>query len=375
MSKPTKLKKMKLNSVDFVRRGANPAADIALYKSYDGVPDEEDDEKQSFFKSLTDSIAGAIKKAFTEEDDSVEYMDVAKAEHDLTTFTDVLGESFSSIMKDDSLSQEERIEMVQKSTFEFIDTLGDYLSSFDTLEKSFDNPKDSQTAKVTNQLSNIRKGEDAEMKIYEDVDKSLLSPEEAATLDALVAKACKTEKACGSGTVETEKACGKQTCKKEDMPAGKVNPEKAMEQEEDNSGLPPEVKKALEEVETLKKSYEMRELESIAKKYEVLGKKASEEAQTLYDLKKSGESNYNAYIAALDAQVDLVEKSGLFTEIGKSGNFNYSSVAKSEPETKVEAIAKGYMEKDPNMSYADAVAKAWENNPDLMSAYENEAGF
>ena len=24
-------------------------------------------------------------------------------------------------------------------------------------------------------------------------------------------------------------------------------------------------------------------------------------------------------------------------------------------------IAKGYMEKDPSMSYADAVAKAWEN--------------
>ena len=374
MSKPTKLKKMKLNSVDFVRRGANPAADIALYKSYDGKPDEEDEENQSFFKSLTDSIAGAIKKAFSDEDTSVEYMDVAKAEHDLTTFTDVLGESFSSIMKDDSLSQEERIEMVQKSTFEFIDTLDGYISSFDTLEKSFGLSNDSQTA-VTNNLSNLRKGEDAEMKIYEDVDKSLLSPEEAATLDALVAKACKTEKACGSGTVETEKACGKQTCKKEDMPAGKVDPAKAMEQEEDNSGLPPEVKKALEEVESLKKSYEMRELESIAKKYEALGKKASEEAQTLYDLKKSGEGNYNAYIAALDAQVDLVEKSGMFTEIGKSGNFNYSSVAKSEPETKVEAIAKGYMEKDPNMSYADAVAKAWENNPELMSAYENEAGF
>lgn len=363
MSKPTKLKKMKLNSVDFVRRGANPAADIALYKSYDGKPDEEDEENQSFFKSLTDSIAGAIKKAFSDEDDSVEYMDVAKAEHDLTTFTDVLGESFSSIMKDDSLSQEQRIEMVQKSTSEFIDTLDGYISSFDTLEKSFELSNDSQTA-VTNNLSNLRKGEDAEMKIYEDVDKSLLSPEEAATLDALVAKACKTEK-----------ACGKETCQKEDMPAGKVDPAKAMEQEEDNSGLPPEVKKALEEVESLKKSYEMRELESIAKKYEVLGKKASEETQTLYDLKKSGEGNYNAYIAALDAQVDLVEKSGMFTEIGKSGNFNYSSVAKSEPETKVEAIAKGYMEKDPNMSYADAVAKAWENNPELMSAYENEAGF
>lgn len=341
---------MKLNSVDFVRRGANPAADIALYKSFDGKPDE-DDERQSFFKSLTDSIAGAIKKAFTDEDDTAEYMDVAKAEQDLTTFTDVLGESFSSIMKDDTLNQEERIGMICKSMSEFNETLEGYLSSFDMLEKS-DN--------VTNNY--LGKGDVEEMANFnfENVDKSLLTPDEAATLDALIAKACKTEKACGNGE-----------CKKEDIPAGKVNPEAAQEMEDENDNLPPQVKKALEEVAELRKSLEMRDLESVAKKYEVLGKKASEEAAILYDLKKSGESNYNAYIAAMDAQVDLVEKSGLFSEIGKSGNYNYSSVAKSEPETQIETIAKGYMEKDPNLNYVDAVAKAWENNPQLMADYDN----
>ena len=349
MKQPTKLKKMKLNSVDFVRRGANPAADIALYKSYDGKPDE-DDESQSFFKSLTDSIAGAIKKAFTDDDDTTEYMDVAKAEQDLTTFTDVLGESFSSIMKDDTLNQEERIGMICKSMSEFNETLEGYLSSFDMLEKS-DN--------VTKNI--LGKGDVEEMANFnfENVDKSLLTPDEAATLDALIAKACKTEK-----------ASGKEDCMKEDIRAGKVNPEKAQEEEMDDN-LPPQVKKALEEVTNIKKSLEIKELESVAKKYEVLGKKADEEAQILYDLKKSGDGNYNAYIAAMDAQVDLVEKSGLFSEIGKSGNYNYSSVAKSEPETQIETIAKGYMEKDPNMNYVDAVAKAWENNPQLMADYDN----
>lgn len=356
-NRPTKLKKMKLNSVDFVRRGANPAADIALYKSADYVPDvpEDDEGKQSFFKTLSDSITGAIKKAFGADDDSAEYMDVAKAEQDLATFTNVLGESFSSIMKDDSLTDEERMDMIAKSTGEFVDTLDGYLSSFDTLEKSTGyEPEDSQTATVTQKSSNSRKG-DATMANYENVDKSLLTPEEASTLDALIAKACKTEKADDP----------------EDNTKGKVNPAKAQEQEQDNADLPPEVKKALEEVEELKKSYEMKELESIAKKYEEpLGKKADEVAKTLYDLKKSGESNYNAYIAALDAQVDLVEKSGLFAEIGKSGNYNYGSVAKSEPEKQIETIAKSYMEKDPSMNYTDAVAKAWENNPQLMDAYE-----
>ena len=321
MGVPTILKKLKLNSVDFVRRGANPVADIALYKSADHTPEED-------------------------------AIDVAKAEQDLTMFTEILGDSFSSIMKDDSLNDEEKLGMIAKSLNEFTDTVGEYLSPLGILEKS--DKGDSQTAEVTKK-SSTRKGVETMATNYMNVDKSLLSPEEQNTLDALIAKACKT--------TEVEK----------ELP--KVDPAKAQEEEQDNADLPPAVKKALEEMQTLQKSIEMKEFEAVAKKYEILGKKADEEAKVLYDLKKSGESNYNAYVAAMDAQVALVEKSGMFAEIGKSGGYSYSSVAKSEPEAKVETIAKSYMESDPNLTYADAVAKAWENNPELMAAYEESAGF
>lgn len=37
----TKLRKMRLTSVDLVPRGANQEADICLYKSLDGPPAEE----------------------------------------------------------------------------------------------------------------------------------------------------------------------------------------------------------------------------------------------------------------------------------------------------------------------------------------------
>lgn len=37
----TKLKKMKLTSVDLVRAGANQEADICLFKSLDGAPADE----------------------------------------------------------------------------------------------------------------------------------------------------------------------------------------------------------------------------------------------------------------------------------------------------------------------------------------------
>ena len=278
MKLPTILKKMKLNSVDFVRRGANPAADIALYKSAD-MP----------------------------QDDFVAEIDVAKAEQDLTMFTDLLGESFSSIMKDDSLDDEERLYMINKSLGEFFDTIGDYLSPLDTLEKSDGElPEDYlQTAEVTKKSSTNSKG-DLNMTKFVNVDKSRLDANEQAALDALIAKA--------NGTTE------------EDQAMGKVNPAKAKEQMEEEN-LPPAVKKALDDamaqVESLKKSAELKEFEEVAKKYECLGKKASEEAVVLYDMKKSGDEIYKMYVAALDAQVDIVEKSGLFAEIGKSGNYNY----------------------------------------------------
>ena len=37
----TKLQKMQLTSVDLVRAGANQEADICLFKSLDGAPEEE----------------------------------------------------------------------------------------------------------------------------------------------------------------------------------------------------------------------------------------------------------------------------------------------------------------------------------------------
>lgn len=49
---------------------------------------------------------------------------------------------------------------------------------------------------------------------------------------------------------------------------------------------------------------------------------------------------YKSYVDSLDAQLDIVEKSGMFSEIGKSFTGGYSSLAKSEPESKIEAIAK-----------------------------------
>ncbi len=134
--------------------------------------------------------------------------------------------------------------------------------------------------------------------------------------------------------------------------------------------MAPELKAALDELATLKKSYEMDKMIEVAKKYAPLGKKEEELAQTLLDMKKSNEANYNAYIAILDESLGYVEKSGLFSEVGKSARG--SSVAGGSAVDKAEAKAREIQKSNPGMSHDEAIAKAWMENPDLVAEYDKE---
>ena len=150
------------------------------------------------------------------------------------------------------------------------------------------------------------------------------------------------------------------TTEVEDMDTKKSAPE-----------MDPALQAALDELADLKKSFQMNEMLEVAKKYApALGKDEKQLAQTLYDMKKSNEANYNAYIDILAESAALVEKSGTFAEIGKSGHGgSYSSL--SGAEAKADAKAKDIMKADPNISYTEAIAKAWED-PELMAECDAE---
>ena len=189
------------------------------------------------------------------------------------------------------------------------------------------------------------------MKIY----KSNFSAEELEQWEALVAK----------GKVAPEEA---QEEMEDEVPA--VPPKKpAQKAEVENmeKSASPEIKAALQELADLKKSIEMKDMTEIAKKYAPLGKKESELAQTLYDMKKSNPANYDAYVAILDESLAMVEKSGLFTEIGKSAGCNGTGTVQA----KVEAKAHEIMKSDSTMDYNTAIAKAWED-PALLAEYDSE---
>ena len=187
------------------------------------------------------------------------------------------------------------------------------------------------------------------------IDKSVFSAEELAQYEALIAKA-KVDPEAAEEEMEEEKPT---------FPPKKT--EKA-EVEDMEKSASPEITAALERMENLAKSIEMKEMTEIAKKYAPLGEKEEELAQTLYDMKKSNEANFNAYIGILDKSLAMVEKSGVFAEIGKST----SGSATGSTVDKVEAAANDIMKSDASMSREQAIAKAWTDHPEWIKEYEAE---
>lgn len=202
------------------------------------------------------------------------------------------------------------------------------------------------------------------------IDKSKMTPEEQATLAEFEKKYGIAEPGSGEGEPAPDdgvtKSAGTPDAAQQTTPAP------------DSSALHPEVAKALTdfqaftkqqaaEIEALKKGLEIERLTAAAQKYEVLGKKAPELAEKLYELKKAGGTVYDDYVALLDESVSALAKSGLFNEIGSSRQG--SAGTEQTLGIKAAELAKSAQG---GMTSTDAIIKAWEENPELAAQYEAE---
>lgn len=115
----TKLKNMKLTSVDLVRAGANQEADICLFKSADPpeAPESPTDEEKNIFKRFIDWIRKNPTEAATEPPSPIEKADEAP---DLEyIYKSALAESLHSIMQDESLTKAEKKDMAEDSILQY----------------------------------------------------------------------------------------------------------------------------------------------------------------------------------------------------------------------------------------------------------------
>lgn len=304
-----KLKNMKLTSVDFVPKGANQHADIELFKSAPASP-----AREGFFKSLVDWLTKGAPGTF-EQTLSTEDM-----RGKLWQYSHALDDSFESILESD-MSADEKKQMLRESLEQFRLAVDGMIKAVNKENPAAEPTEEPEVDKVRCNKMNI--------------DKSKLTPEEQATFDALLAKSC-----------------------------GDSQPQD--EQDDIYKGLHPVVKAELEHLRKAVNAQEDRELEAVAKKYEVIGKKPEELIPVLKSLK--GTSAYDEMISVMDAAVDAVEKSALFTEIGKTGHGTGDAMKQADEK------ANEIMKADPNLSHAQALDRVFQQNPELAAQVEKE-GF
>lgn len=403
----TKLKNLRIRKVDFVDEGANPDAHIRMLKRKEkSVSGNEGRSSGNIFKKLfafigkaagmapeeidnaIDEIQKGDSASFSEKIDEVKNYKIADEIWDVCY---ALQSSLCSILNDGDMDSASAETAMQESLDEFYEAVKASIKDWSSgktasiVEKSEEvseadleimkaavkrlNKSIEKAAKIPNEAAK-QKGDKEEMKI----DKSKLTDAEKAFLDSIEKRYGIEEgdsHTDGGGSVEPSAAEPKVTKSVAAPSTATAQTEQTEGAEDIYKGLHPAVAAEMEELKKFKDAAENRELTEIAKKYAIIGKKEEELVPLFKSLKAAGGTAYDDMIAVLDQAVDIVEKSGAFSEIGKSGH----GADESSAEAKINGIAKSYMEKDSGLSYSAAIAKAWEDNPELLAEYDEQAGF
>lgn len=409
----TKLKDLKITKVDFVDAGANPKANIMLYKNRDGKPgvqqerqaEPEEPKQEGMLKRFITAIGKAVGLGPEEIDATVD--EIAKGS-EAETFGEKMYEvkrrritdeiwdlcyalqtSLCSIICDDEVKDNAQ-ELMNTSLEQFNGTVSEAIAQWvsgkttNVVQKSEPATEEailfmqyskeriddmiaksvSGKGEVTkNAIEGIVEGEENM------IDKSLLTPAERAFFDD-IEKRCSVQptakadtKGKGNSEEEEEEEPGEK--KGDKKPAVKKS---ATGQDDIYAGLHPLVAAELQRLQKRADEADEKELSDVAKKYEIIGKKSEELVPVLKSLKAAGGDAYDSMIAVLDASVEAVNKSSMFSEIGKSGGYGGT-----EPDawTKLEKKADEIQQATPNIARTEAIDKACQQNPQLVHEYEN----
>ncbi len=423
----TKLKNLKIRKVDFVDEGANPDAHIGMIKRKDGkeqTTGEDRSKNTGFWKRLLGFIGNAAGMNQEEIDSAVDA--IQKGDSDSVSFGEKYSEvknrkiadeiwdicwalqsSLCSILNDEDLDSTSAQTAMQESLDEFHAVVQESITQWssgktasivkkleevseaelaimksvaerlnEAIEKAAKDAESKEESEEDGSDNNENpKGDEEEMKI----DKSKLTDAERAFLDSIEKRYGVEDQPAGDAPAAapaTEVPAApsvEKSAPQTEVPAQTQASEQQTTGDDGiYKGLHPAVKAELEELKKFREATEERELSQVAEKYVIIGKKKEELVPLFKSLKAAGGTAYSDMIAVLDQAVETVEKSGAFSEIGKSG---HGSGTAGAVEAKVDAIAKGYMEKDSSLDYTAAMAKAWEDHPELVDEYEDEAGF
>lgn len=412
----TKLKHLKIKKVDFVDDGANPEAFIRLYKSKDGAaPTTEENivENPKFWNRFMAAVAKAFKLEDEQPENEPDADSVAKggAESFNDKFSEAknrkicdeiwdicyaLQSSFCSILNDEDLDSTQAGNAMTESLNEFTEVVSAAIgqwsggkaasiakketevtaSELELMKSNRDRLEDiiakatvvtDKGPEATNitepkgetEMSNIDKSKltEAERAFLESIEKRYGTPEAPAQVQTPAAAPT------AGVTPAPDAPVAKSTAQPETAPAP------APEADDIYKGLSPAVKAELEALRKFRSDAEDNAIREVAKRYAVIGKTEEELFPVLKNMKAAGGTAYEDTIAMLDKAVDTIEKSAVFTEIGKSGS--HGATTEGAAWAKAESQAAEIM-KSKNITKAQALDEVFQNDPALAAECEKE---
>lgn len=413
----TKLKHLKVTSVDFVDEGANPDAHIRLYKRRDEAAaepgtDDPNSDGAGFFKRLSSSLAKMFglaqepESAETEVQKNSASFDEAYGEAKERRVCDevwdvclALNQSLCSILGDGALDGAAARTAMLESLEEFDSVAKDSIEQWsagktanvvlknvpmddatralakaavDALNEQIEKHGHCENDDVTKDTATKKDGDKPEGEDDMKIDKSKMTPAERAFYEEIEKR---------YGTDEAGTPAGQTPPPAEGTPAPAAPAEAGTPAPADTgvaksanpnpnpapgyAPIDPRVQVELDSLRKFRESYEDRELHDVAKRYTLIGKKEDELFPVLKSMKAAGGTAYDTYVAALDEAVKFAESSGTFKEIGKRGGEAPDAWARAE------AKAAEIM-KSKNVTKAQAIDEVLLNDPALRAECEKE---
>lgn len=375
----TKLENLTVKKVDFVDMGADQQANILITKR-DNVGEEPFYKR--FFRKFCNAMnldTEDVRKAVEAEGfgEKLAQREMDKVRDEIWNVCYALQDSLVSVLMDSEVK--DKVGRMEDSLEQFTEFVKDAVTQWSSGKTSnaVREPEPADDYAVAKMQKMIEKScgkakktiikENPGTKPEEKEDKELLNVEKMTPAEKLVYEDLK--KRYGTADTSMPQPENIEDTNVKDAVAKAVGA--AMEEIQKN--LAAQVSDILAPVRKRAEEMQEAELMEVAKKYEATGIMPDKLVPLLKSMKQVSPEAYDNFISAMDANVDAIEKSGLFSEIGKSGNDGGGTYMSSDQAwTAIEKKASDLMVKEPSLTHAQAIDRVCQANPILVHAYEKK---
>lgn len=368
----TKLSDLEVKKIDAVDIGADQKANI-LIKKRGGVEEPKENFFKRFFKGFCDSLglnSEEVRKSMEDEatsfDDVMNEKKIYDVRDQIWNACNSLEQSIVSILLDKEC--EDKQAAIAQSIEQFKAFSDDASKSWIKLERAATDKEDTVVAddfEIAKMQEVIEKSCDPETINKEEKENNMAFD---------ISNMTEEEKKEALKALQDDAKANKEDAKKnsgsgEDQIQEAVNKAMSNAMEDVTKRFTSMMDKIMEPIQKRAEEAEQKSLEEVAKKYELLGTKAEDLVPVLKSMKETSDEAYNNFITSMDNNLAVIQKSGLFEEIGKSGgahtgNNDTEGVAKMN--AKVAEIKKSM----PNLTDAQAQDIVMQNDPELRKLFD-----